>query len=904
MNDHPLRPLFQPASVAVVGASERTGSLGKIVWDSLRAGGFAGTLHAVNPKYASLGGHPCKAGFSDLPRDIDLAVICVPAARVPQVMKDAGKHGVRTAVVLSAGFGETGAAGKALETELVDIARRHGMRLLGPNCVGLQRSDCGLNASFAATPAKQGDVALLSQSGAICTALVDAAWQENFGFSSVISLGAGADLDFGEVLDFLANDPATRSILLYVEGIRHARSFMSSLRQAARVKPVLVLKAGRHAAGARAALSHTGALVGDDGVFTAALARCGAVRVDAYEQLFNAARALALHQRMNGERIAIVTNGGGPGVLTADAAMDNGLVIAELTAATRKQLGKALPDHAATANPVDVIGDADSARFEAALRAVLDDANVDGVVTLHCPTRVEPAAAIAAAIAPLCKSAAKPVLTVWLGNRSMSGIAPVLEASGVPAFESPTAAAAALGALVSHRRNQRQLMHAPAPLAMDRSADFDAARAVFASVLAQGRTLLTEVESKTVLAACGIEVPRTLTARSAEDAVKCADSLGYPVVLKVLSPQVAHKSDVDGVRLDVRSADGVRVQFAEIREALSARMPAAVFSGVAVQPMVKRRHARELLIGVAKDKAFGPVITCGSGGVAVELMRDFAVGLPPLNADLAQDLVEQTRVGRLLRAYRDVPAVKLDAVLETLLRISDMTCQLPQLAELDLNPVLANEDGALVLDARMVIDPAQPSRPDSRYSHLAIHPYPQEWTSSFKAGNGKDVTIRPIRPEDAALETRFIDGLSAASRYSRFLSSMREADAATVARFTQVDYDREMAFVAVAEADTGTDPAQQFVGVGRYVTESDRSSCEFAVVVADAWQGRGLGCHLVERLITHASARGIERMWGVVMASNQRMAALMRHMGFDASPESGEPGLIHFERRLAGGETT
>jgi acetyltransferase len=353
------------------------------------------------------------------------------------------------------------------------------------------------------------------------------------------------------------------------------------------------------------------------------------------------------------------------------------------------------------------------------------------------------------------------------------------------------------------------------------------------------------------------------------------------------------------VRLDVRNAEDVRVQFAGIREALAARMPAATFSGVAVQSMIHRRHARELLIGVARDRAFGPVITCGAGGVAVEVLRDFAVGLPPLNADLAKDLVGQTRVGRLLDAYRDVPAAKQDAVLEILLRVSDMACQLPQLTEMDLNPVLVNEEGALALDARMVIDPAQPAQPDSRYSHLAIHPYPQEWRSSFTAANGQDVTIRPIRPEDAVFEARFIAGLSSASRYSRFLSSMREADAATIARFTQVDYDREMAFVAVADTDAG----EQFVGVGRYVTDPDRSGCEFAVVVADAWQGRGLGCHLIGRLMTHAKTRGIERFWGVVMGGNQRMTALMRHLEFEASPEPGEPGLVHFERRLGSGGT-
>lgn len=890
---HPLHPLMSPGSVALVGASERPGSLGQVVHANLRSGGFAGPIHLVNPRHSRIGGEPCFASLEVIPKPADLAVIAAPAAAVPEVIAQAGRAGVPAAIVLSAGFSETGEAGKALERRVVEAARENDVRILGPNCIGMLRPSIGLNASFCRTACDAGSIALVSQSGAICTALVDWAASTKVGLSSVVSLGGAADVDFGDVLDYLLFDPKTESVLLYVEGIHDGRAFISSLRAIARAKPVIVLKAGRYASGSQAARSHTGALVGNDAVFDAVLARCGVVRVHSGQDLFAAARALSSRRKPYGDRLAVVTNGGGPGVLAADACSSENVQLATLSPETIAKLDAVLPAHWSRANPVDVIGDADGGRFGSAARIVAEDPGVDAVLTAFCPTGIASAESVADGILPVAKECTKPFLTTWLGEASVIQTRRRVEAEGIPAYRSSEVAVQAFSALATHVKNQKLLLESPPPRSATVEHDIPRAEEILQEAIDEGRTLLNEVEAKSLLAAFGVPVPPFRVARTREEAIEAAGTIGYPVVMKILSPDITHKSDVHGVRLDVREAGDVGVQFDDILATVKRLRPEARVAGVLVQAMVARRDGRELMIGVVTDPAFGPAISFGSGGVAVELLRDNAVGLPPLNMRLAGDLVDRTRAARLLGAYRNVPAANREALLDVLLRVSDIVCALPWVAEMDINPLLVDPTGAVALDARVVIDPAR-RHLDSRYSHLAIHPYPEALEAVERLRDGTEVTIRPIRPEDAEMETAFITELSDESRYLRFLSIVRHVTPEMIARFTQIDYDREMALIAV-RAEEGRD---SIIGVARYVRDPNPASAEFAVVIADRAQRKGLASKLMGRLMAHARFAGIEILRGLVLASNDSMLELMDRLGFVAYPMADDPSLVDVVKTL------
>ena len=885
---HPLQPLLAPASVALVGASERPGAVGAAVLANLRAGGFHGPLFLVNPKHAALGAQPCHPTLEALPQAVDLAIVTAPAAVVPAIVRDAANAHTRALVVLSAGFAETGAQGRALQDEVARLAVEAGIPLLGPNCLGLLRPAIGLNASFARTSAAPGGVALASQSGAVCAALVDWAASAKVGLSSVVSLGAAANVDFGDVLDFLRHDLDTRSVLLYIEGVKHGRRFVSALRALARVKPVVALKVGRNAGGSRAARSHTGALAGDDAVFDAVLRRCGVVRVGAYDELFAAAEALAAWSSPIGNRVAVVTNGGGPGALAADAAPAAGLELATLSDAALATLDGILPAHWSHGNPVDLIGDARGDRYAAALGAVLADGGVDGVVTAYSPAAVSDALEVAAKLAPVARSAAKPVFTSWLGESGVRAARAAMESAGVATFDVTETAIEALGVCARWSAAQRLLLEAPAA-SFHKPARVPSA-AIFKRVAAEGRRVLTEVEAKELLALWDIGVPAHGVAATRAEALEHARRIGYPVAVKILSRDITHKSDVDGVRLGLPDEAATGAAFDEVVAMARRARPEARIDGVLVQAMVAPRNAREVLVGVSTDPVFGPVITFGSGGVAVELLRDTAVALPPLNDRLARDLISRTRVAKLLDAYRNVPAANREAIVEVLLRVSDLVCELPWIAEMDVNPLLVDAGGAIVLDARIVIDPARPAR-DARWSHLAIHPYPAHLEHAEPLGDGATVLVRPIRPEDAALEAAFITGLSGESRYRRFLSASRQTAPETIARFTQVDYDRDLALVAVAEGS--------IVGVARYVREADPRRAEFALVIADRWQDRGLGTLLMNRLEHAAHDAGIERLNGIVLASNPPMLALVHRLGYAISPIEGDPETVEAAEKLA-----
>jgi acetyltransferase len=889
---HALAPLLAPASVALVGATEREGALGRLVWQNLAAGGLHGTLSAVNPKHASIFGQPCYPRIGKLPKAPELAVLVTPAAIVPGLLDEAGAAGVRAAVVLSSGFGESSGAGRALQAEALAAARRHGLRLLGPNCLGIMRTDAGLNATFSPVPALPGKLALLSQSGAICTAILDWAHATGVGFSSVVSLGAAADIDFGELLDFLVADPATEAVLMYVEGIRDARRFLSALRTAARAKPVVVLKVGRYASGTRAASSHSGALMGSDAVFDAALRRAGTIRVKTYTQLFAAARILAAGKFANGERLAIITNGGGPGVMAADSASENGVPLAKLSEETIAALDRKLPSQWSRGNPVDLIGDAPPQRYADAAAAVLADPGVDALLAMYCPVATTAPEAAARALADAVRGSRKPVIAAWLGDIGPNKTRSYLDDQGLPNFYTPENAVEAFSFLCAYRRNQAQLLEVPGSLSGTAHAaapDLAAALAIRDSALAAGRSTLTEHESKALLRAFGVRVPPSPVVTDRDAAVAAARTIGFPVALKVHSPDITHKTEVGGVRLSLMDESMVAGAFDDMLRHVRAACPQARIEGAVVQPMLRYAYAREVLVGVATDPVFGPVISFGTGGIAVEAVRDTAIALPPLNAVLAGELIDRTRVSRLLGAYRDVPAVHREALVALLSQVSDIVCALPWLKEMDLNPVIAHPGGAVIADARIVID-ASRLQGLPRYGHMAIHPYPAELEGEMRLRDGSTVAVRPIRPEDAVLEKLFFDGLSEQSRYQRFLNQMAHLPPHMLARFTQLDYDRELALVALAPDGSG------FIGVGRYAPNADGETAEFALTVADAWQGRGLGRALLEKLCECARAAGYRTLFGHILHANREMLDLAQRLGFVQS--SRDSDLVTVARAL------
>ncbi len=885
MAGHYLAKLFEPRSVALIGASERPGKVGTLVFENLLGGGFTGAIHAVNPKYTSVRGVACVPSVARLPAGVDLAVIVTPPATVAGLVEECGAAGIAAAVVITAGFGEMGAAGKELERSVLEKGRLNGVRLLGPNCLGLMRPSLGLNATFARGQALPGSLALVAQSGAVCAAMLDWATPSGIGFSSVISMGGSSDVDFGEVIDYLASDEKTEHILLYVEGVRDGRRLVSSLRAAARMKPVIVMKVGRYPAGSRAAVSHTGAMVGRDDVFDAVVRRTGIVRVATAGQLVAAALALASRVSPRGNRLAVVTNGGGPGVMAADRAAELGIALATLSAPTLQRLQEALPASWSHGNPVDLIGDADAGRYRAALAACLADEGVDGVVAILTPQAMTDSDEAAKAVIDAAKGSSKPVIACWMGEASVAEARRSLRAAGLPVFRLPEMAVEAFACIADFNRNQRALLEAPPPLAHREPPDIERARAMVAAALAEGRSVLGATESKELLAAFRIPVLRSVDVATAAEAVAAANAAGYPVVMKIRSADITHKSDVGGVHLGIPDAIAVRTAYEAMMAEVARRRPDARIAGVSIEPMLNRPYARELMVGVVRDPVFGPAIMFGAGGIAIEVLKDRAVALPPLNAALVEDMIHGTKVSRMLERFRNLPPVDREALDAVLLRVSEMATELPELEELDINPLVADEKGALALDARVVVRAAPAGLP--RYGHLAIYPYPQELESEERLRDGTRVVLRPIRPEDAPLEVAFIAALSPDTMRLRFLSAMRTLTPAMLARFTQIDYDREMAFVALV----GEPGEPREVGVGRYATLPDGKTCEYAIVLADACHGKGLGEIMMRRLAEVARSRGLETMVGDVLASNEPMLHLCAKLGFAAAAIPGDHGM-------------
>ena len=874
-----LDSLFKPTSVAVIGASNTPKSVGGTVMRNLLSSGFTGPIMPVNPKYEAVCGVLAYPDVANLPVTPDLAVICTSPATVPDLIHELGERGTRGAVVITAGLSDyKHRDGRTIQEAMLAAAKPHLVRILGPNCVGLLIPGVGLNASFAHAQIQPGSLAFVSQSGAFCTATLDWARARGIGFSHFISLGNCADIDSGDVLDYLGSAPETTAILLYIEslGANEARKFMSAARSAARNKPVLAIKAGRFAEGARAAASHTCALAGADNVYDAALRRAGILRVFDLHELFDAVETLARSQPLKGEKLAILTNGGGPGVIATDALMAQGGQLANLSEKTMGELNDLLPGTWSHGNPVDMIGDAGPEVYVKALHTLIDDPGVDAILVINAPSALAPPEDSARAIVDVVREANLPTLTSWLGGEDADRARLVFANAGIPTYATPENAVRAFMHMVRYRRNQDILTQVPPSAPTDFTPKADVVKSVIEKALGENRELLTEAEAKEVLAAYGIPVVETRVAGTPDEAADLARDIGPPVALKILSPDITHKSDVGGVALGLGTEEEVRW----VAEAMLARVsriaPEARLNGFTVQKMAQRPQAHELIVGMSTDSIFGPVIVFGRGGTAVEIIADRAVALPPLNMSLARHLISQTQVVKLLEGYRGRPATDFDAICLTLIQVSQLIIDRPEVVELDINPLYADNRGVLALDARMLVAPA-----GARDKRMAIRPYPRELEELMTLPSGREVLVRPIRPEDQPAHDEFLHRLSPEDLRFRLLGVVRDIPPSEVARLAQIDYDREMAFIATAPTDQG---GQETLAVVRAIFDPDNLKADFAVMVQPGLRRTGLGAALMKKIIRYCKSRGTPEIVGQVLSDNEAMLNLTRRLGFDVRP--------------------
>ncbi|ARU06539.1 GNAT family N-acetyltransferase [Comamonas serinivorans] len=898
MDKHYLTPLFNPRSIVVfagpgpasaTGGEPATTPDGERLCAMLQASPFDGHVQYLDIAHTA-------GSLADLARSrADLAIIALPFDEALSALEIAGRIECQAALVLSSDMDATQAA------QLREVALRHEMYLLGPNTRGFQRPQQGLNACVVGDMAQSGPLALVSQSGSLTSSILDWSGNNGVGFSSVVSLGPHTLLDVADVLDFLASDRDTHSIVLYLEGITNARRFMSALRAAAHAKPVVVLKAGRKEAGNRVALTHSATIVGSDDVFDAALRRAGAVRVQSFVQLFSAAKCLASRYRPTGKRLGLISNGGGPGVLAADWVSELGLQLGVLSESAQAELLPQLPPKADLSGLVDLSEDAQAEHYKLALTQALADRQLDGVLVICAPKPGQDAKAMAQAVADCKPLVHKPLIVCWMGDASVGESREVLARARIPSFRTPEAAVGAFGNIASYYQNQLLLQQTPPPLTEMAKPDVEGARLLIEGVLSERRTLLTEMESKALLSAFHIPVTQTVLTRSPNEAMMMATQLGFPVALKVDSPDIAHKSDVGGVVLNLASATAVRDAYEAIMQAVQRNRPDAHLNGITVQAMARKRRGRELYIGLVSEPPFGPVIAFGAGGVMIELMDDRAMELPPLNQYLARRLIERSRVSSTLGEWRGSEAVDQTAIEHVLLRVSEMVCELPQLREMDINPLIADEQGVVAVDARIVVsNAAVSSRP---YNHLAILPYPAQFEQRLPLRGGGEYTIRPVHPDDAQMLQELTRGLSSESRYFRFASAMSELPPSMLSRFTLIDYDREMALVAVVRERQADDTGailerERIIGVSRYITNPDRTSCEFSLLVADDYAGRGLGSRLMLSITDAAREKGLAEIIGLVLTNNHTMLKLMRSLGFDVKPYPGDPDFRLVTKRL------
>ncbi len=873
-----LDKIFAPQRVAVIGASDSPTSVGYTVLRNLVGSGFRGVVYPVNPKREAVQGIHAYKDIRSLPHAPDLAVICTPAPTVPALVREIGEAGTRGLVIISAGFREVGPEGKKLEEQVREEQRKFkGMRIIGPNCLGIIVPGINLNVSFAAATPAKGHVGFISQSGALCTSVLDWALDQGVGFSYFVSVGNMLDVSMGDLIDYMGSQTETQSIILYIESISEAREFMSAARAFSRTKPIVAYKAGRFAESAAAAASHTGAMAGVDAVYEAAFQRAGIERIFQIEDMFDCAELLARQQTPKGDRLAIITNAGGPGVMTTDALIDRDGKLAKLSPETMETLNSFLPAAWSHNNPVDVLGDAPPERFAKAVEVVLKDREVDAVLVILTPQAMTDPTGTARAVADAVKDAKKPVLTAWMGGRVVNEGVQVLSSRGIPAYSTPEQAVRAFMHLVSYARNLQILHETPRDIPMEFSLDRQRLRGMFKTILTEGDEILSENVSKAFLEAYEIPVTKPQAARTADEAVEVAHHIGYPVVMKIHSPQITHKTDVGGVALNLTSDDDVRRAFERMTARAAQKRPDAEIRGVTIQKMITYPNSYELIMGLKKDPVFGSVIMVGMGGVAAELFQDRALGMPPLNESLARRMLESLKSWPLLQGYRGKPGANIDRLIEIIMRFSYLVADYPEIKELDINPLLVTPEDVIALDARVVIDRDLVVRSVRPYAHLAIRPYPEEFVAERQMKDGTPVILRPIKPEDEPMWHELLANCSTQSIWFRFSYLFKQTTHEMASRYCFIDYDRELGIVAEVEEQG----QRKLIGVGRLVADMNHEAAEYAVIVVDRWHGHGLGGLLTDYCLEVAKKWGVRKVVAEVSKDNARMLSTFRGRGFE-----------------------
>jgi len=873
-----LDKIFNPKTVAVIGASDEEGSVGYALMKNFLESGYEGKVYPVNIRKPEILGLKAYKTVGEIPEPIDLAVIATPAKTVPEVVEQCGKAGIKGVIIISAGFKEIGPEGKALEDKIVEIKKKYGLRIIGPNCLGIIRPSFNLNATFIDKMPKPGNIAFVSQSGALGAAILDWAIYENIGFSNFVSVGSMIDVDFGDLIDYFGTDPKTHSILMYIEGITNARKFMSAARHFARTKPIIVVKAGKFTESAKAAASHTGSLTGEDDIYDAAFKRAGIVRVEEIADLFNCAEVLGMQPLPKGSNLAIITNAGGPGVMATDALIAKGGKLAKLSPKTMEKLDKVLPPYWSKGNPIDILGDAKADRYKTVFEACLEDENIDGILIIYTAQAVAEPVEIAKSIVEVCKSRRyqnKTLLTSFMGHSAVEEANRILNENGIPTYSTPEQAVKTYLYMYQYKRNLELLYETPEELSIDVSPPKRPIFIIMKNAAMENRELLTEDESKKLLEYYGFPVVKTYVAKTADEAVTLARQIGFPVVLKVLSPHITHKTDAGGVVLDINSEAEVIEAFEQIIKNVRNYNPKAEILGVTVQPMIKKK-GYEVILGAKTDPLFGPVILFGMGGIGVELFRDFSIGLPPLNQTLARRLLEETKVYQLLKGYRNVPPANIKLLEEIIVRFSQMLIDFPQIKEVDINPLLINEKEAYALDARIVINKELVFKKLEPHQHLVISPYPKKYETLWKLKDGRTVLLRPIKPEDEPLWLEMFQNFSEESIRYRFFQIIKDTPHEVRVRYCNIDYDREIAIVA----ELNEEGRRKILGVVRVSLEPDRKAGEIAFIVADPWQGLGLGTKMVDYTIEVCKDMGVETLYAIMLADNHRAINLTKKMGF------------------------
>ena len=878
MNIHKLNNIFNPQRIALIGVTSNPNSVSGKVLSNLVSGGFRGVVYPVNPDNEAVMGIPCYPDLKSLPHVPDLGIICTPAEKVPGVIRECGQQGILGIIIMSAGFKETGAEGKILEDQIRNEMKNFdNMRIIGPNCLGIIVPGLKLNASFASAMPKPGNIAFISQSGALCTSVLDWAIEGKIGFSQFVSIGNSIDVEFGDLIDYFGEDENTQCIILYIESISSARKFMTAARAFARKKPIIVYKAGRFPESASVAASHTGAMASEDAVYDAAFQRAGLARVYDIGDIFSVAELISRNKFPQGPKLGIITNAGGPGVMATDALIASNGVLAELSKETLAKLNENLPAFWSHGNPVDVLGDARAKRVSKATQIVLEDAGVDAVLVILTPQAMTNPDATAREISLLAAATAKPILAAWLGGKSMHNADDILVEAGIPSFRTPEQAIRAFMTLVAYSRNLKLLYETPRDIPVEFTVDRNRLKKEFLKKIKNKNPLLSEDLSKHILETYGIRTTKPELAENPDKAVQTAEKIGYPVVMKIQSPDISHKSDFGGVKLNVRNEQQVRDAFDEICSNARSRMPEVRIEGVTVQEMIQSKDSLELILGIKKDAVFGTVLMVGMGGIAAELFSDKALGLPPLNERLARQMLESLKIYPLLKGYRGSPSKNIDKLIQVLIRISYLAADYPEIEELDINPLLVTTDEVIALDARIVIDQSLLGKELHPYAHLALHPYPEKYVKPVRLRDGTEIVLRPIKPEDEPLWLEMIGNCSKESLYSRFRYFFHWQSHEAATRYCYIDYDREIAIIA----ERTINGKKEFLGVGRLIADPDHETVEYAILIVDAWQQKDLGNILTDYCMEIARTWKLKLFVAQTTTDNKRMITVFRKRGFE-----------------------